>query len=110
MQEDVEFRKGLPLGCLDYMGRINSDRVSLISAYIASTIEPVMILIAQEDPRRDEFLSKIGSCVSKLIQYSAVDEVMDQIAAENVHSSLPPCLSKGVVICGWCVCLCVSRI
>ena len=53
----------------------------------------------QDDPRRDEFLSKIGDYVSKLIRYSAADEMMDQIAAENVHSSLPPCLSKGVIIC-----------
>ena len=46
-------------------------------------------------------MSKLEGCVERLFQQhlvGSVGEVMDQIAAENVHSSLPPCLSKGALI------------
>ena len=49
----------------------------------------------QNDPRRLEFSDKLNEYMEKLIEYVPVDDIMDQIAVENVHSSLPPCLTEG---------------
>ena len=43
-------------------------------------------------------MEKLGEYIERLVQehtLGSVDEVMDQVATENVHSSLPPCLSEG---------------
>ena len=39
-----------------------------------------------------------GQAVVQRYLLDSMDEAMDQIAAENVHSSLPPCLSRGVYL------------
>lgn len=51
------------------------------------------------DPRRRGFVAKMEEYLEKLVQDHAVglmDEVMDQVATENIHSSLPPFLSDGL--------------
>ncbi|XP_062406441.1 ribosomal oxygenase 1 [Sardina pilchardus] len=72
VEEDVEFRKGLPLDYLSYMGVQNSDK---------------------EDPRRAEFLSHIGSLMKKLVAYAPVDAAVDQKARGFLHDCLPPLLT-----------------
>ncbi|KAL2082638.1 hypothetical protein ACEWY4_022456 [Coilia grayii] len=72
MEEDVEYRKGLPLDYLSYMGVQNSDK---------------------EDPRRAEFLSHVGSLMKKLVAYAPVDAAVDQKAREFLHDCLPPVLT-----------------
>lgn len=36
--------------------------------------------------------------MENLIHYVPIDDIMDQIARENVHSSLPPCPTEGMVL------------
>ena len=35
--------------------------------------------------------------MEKLIYYVPVDDILDQVAMENIHSSLPPCLTEGIL-------------
>ncbi|XP_047244298.1 ribosomal oxygenase 1 isoform X1 [Girardinichthys multiradiatus] len=72
MEEDVEFRRGLPLGYLTYMGVQNSDK---------------------EDQRRVKFLSRIENLMKRLPNYAPVDAAVDQKAREFFHDCLPPVLT-----------------
>lgn len=72
MEEDVEFRQGLPLDYLTYMGVQNSD---------------------MDDPRRVRFFSKIESLMKRLFNYAPVDASVDQKAKDFLHDCLPPVLS-----------------
>ncbi|XP_030628508.1 ribosomal oxygenase 1 [Chanos chanos] len=73
MEEDVEFRKGLPLDYLSYMGVQNSDK---------------------EDPRRGKFLAHVHGLMKKLIDHAPVDAAVDQKAREFLHDCLPPMLTE----------------
>lgn len=72
MEEDVEFRQGLPLDYLTYMGVQNSDK---------------------DDPRRTKFFSRVESLMKKLTNYAPVDAAVDQKARDFLHDCLPPVLS-----------------
>ncbi|OCT79861.1 ribosomal oxygenase 1 [Xenopus laevis] len=72
VEEDVEFRKGLPLDYLDYMGVQNTDL---------------------EDPRRGTFIQQVQSLVKKLAGYAPVDAAVDQKAKNFLHDCLPPVLT-----------------
>ncbi|XP_056437556.1 ribosomal oxygenase 1 [Gadus chalcogrammus] len=72
MEEDVEYRQGLPLDYLTYMGVQNSDK---------------------EDPRREKFLSRMGGLMNKLAGYAPVDAAVDEKAKELLHDCLPPALT-----------------
>ncbi|XP_068564304.1 ribosomal oxygenase 1 [Cebidichthys violaceus] len=72
MEEDVEFRQGLPLDYLTYMGVQNSDK---------------------DDPRRTKFFSRIEVLMKKLATYSPVDAAVDQKARDFLHDCLPPMLT-----------------
>lgn len=72
MEEDVEFRQGLPLDYLTYMGVQNSDK---------------------DDPRRSKFFSRIDSLMKKLTNYAPVDAAVDQKARDFLHDCLPPVLT-----------------
>ncbi|XP_060907797.1 ribosomal oxygenase 1 [Labrus mixtus] len=71
-EEDVEFRQGLPLDYLTYMGVQNSDK---------------------DDPRRTKFFSRIESLMKKLTSYAPVDAAVDQKARGFLHDCLPPMLT-----------------
>ncbi|XP_028253352.1 ribosomal oxygenase 1 [Parambassis ranga] len=72
MEEDVEFRQGLPLDYLTYMGVQNSDK---------------------DDPRRTKFLARIDNLMKKLKNYAPVDAAVDQKARDFLHDCLPPVLT-----------------
>ncbi|XP_019118822.2 ribosomal oxygenase 1 [Larimichthys crocea] len=72
MEEDLEFRQGLPLDYLTYMGVQNSDK---------------------DDTRRKKFFSRIESLMKKLTSYAPVDAAVDQKARDYLHDCLPPMLS-----------------
>ncbi|XP_062324450.1 ribosomal oxygenase 1 [Osmerus eperlanus] len=72
MEEDVEFRRGLPLDYLTFMGVQNSDK---------------------DDPRRTQFLSHIDRLIKKLSTYAPVDAAVDQKAIHFFHDCLPPMLT-----------------
>ncbi|KAI4802219.1 hypothetical protein KUCAC02_020071 [Chaenocephalus aceratus] len=72
MEEDVEFRQGLPLDYLTYMGVQNSDK---------------------DDPRRTKFFSRVEHLMKKLTTYAPVDAAVDQKARVFLHDCLPPMLT-----------------
>lgn len=72
MEEDVEYRRGLPLDYLTYMGVQNSDK---------------------DDPRRAKFFSQIESLMKRLFNYAPVDASVDQKARDFFHDCLPPVLT-----------------
>ncbi|XP_061559566.1 ribosomal oxygenase 1 isoform X3 [Phycodurus eques] len=72
MEEDVEFRQGLPLDYLSYMGVQNSDK---------------------DDPRRTTFFSKIDHLMNKLKNFAPVDATVDIKARDFLHDCLPPKLT-----------------
>ncbi|XP_033846632.1 ribosomal oxygenase 1 [Periophthalmus magnuspinnatus] len=72
MEEDVEYRQGLPLDYLTYMGVQNSDK---------------------DDPRRGKFLSRVEGLIQKLVQYAPVDAAVDLKARDFMHDCLPPMLT-----------------
>uniref|UniRef100_A0A3Q3X5F1 Bifunctional lysine-specific demethylase and histidyl-hydroxylase n=1 Tax=Mola mola TaxID=94237 RepID=A0A3Q3X5F1_MOLML len=72
MEEDVEFRQGLPLDYLTYMGVQNSDK---------------------DDPRRTKFFIQIETLMKKLTNYAPVDAAVDQKARDFLHDCLPPMLT-----------------
>ncbi|KAF7668571.1 hypothetical protein LDENG_00003980 [Lucifuga dentata] len=73
MEENVEYRQGLPLDYLTYMGVQNSDK---------------------DDPRRAKFFSKIESLMKKLSDYAPVDAAVDQKSRDFLHDCLPPMLTQ----------------
>ncbi|XP_075720538.1 ribosomal oxygenase 1 [Rhinoderma darwinii] len=72
-EDDVEFRKGLPLDYLDYMGAQNADLL---------------------DPRRENFIEKVQVLMRKLAEYAPVDAAVDQKAKAFLHDCLPPVLTS----------------
>ncbi|XP_061603020.1 ribosomal oxygenase 1 [Cololabis saira] len=72
MEEDVEYRQGLPLDYLTYMGVQHSD---------------------SEDSRRVKFFSRIEKLMKKLPNYAPVDAAVDQKAKDFLHDCLPPMLT-----------------
>lgn len=78
IEEDVEFRKGLPRDYLNIMGIANSD---------------------VDSPQRTAFLQKIQQLMKKLISYAPVDAACDQMAKQYIHDSLPPVISEAEKSC-----------
>ncbi|XP_060068982.1 ribosomal oxygenase 1-like isoform X2 [Ylistrum balloti] len=73
IEEDVEFRKGLPRGYLNFMGVANSD---------------------VDNPQRKDFLRKVEQMMVRLISNAPVDAACDQMGKQFIHDSLPPVLSE----------------
>ncbi|KFV78974.1 Bifunctional lysine-specific demethylase and histidyl-hydroxylase NO66, partial [Struthio camelus australis] len=73
LEEDVEYRQGLPMDYLGYMGVANSDVV---------------------DARRTAFVEKVQSLIKKLIDYAPIDAAVDQRAKSFLHDCLPPVLTQ----------------
>ncbi|XP_056423466.1 ribosomal oxygenase 1 isoform X2 [Hyla sarda] len=71
-EDDVEFRRGLPLDYLDYMGVQNAESL---------------------DPRRANFIEKVRVLMRKLAEYAPVDAAVDQKAKAFLHDCLPPVLT-----------------
>ncbi|NWY43693.1 RIOX1 oxygenase, partial [Sylvia atricapilla] len=73
LEEDVEYRRGLPMDYLQYMGVANSDTV---------------------DARRTAFVEKVQSLIKKLVDYAPIDAAVDQRAKSFLHDCLPPVLTQ----------------
>ncbi|CAG2193440.1 NO66 [Mytilus edulis] len=78
IEEDVDFRKGLPRDYMEVMGIANSDI---------------------DSPQRKVFLRKIQQLMTKLISYAPVDSACDQLSKHYIHDSLPPVLSEAEKSC-----------
>ncbi|XP_069787027.1 ribosomal oxygenase 1 isoform X2 [Narcine bancroftii] len=79
IEDDIEFREGLPLDYMEYMGVQNSER--------------------EGDPRRQVFNKKIYSLMKKLLKYAPIDAAVDQKAKDFIHDCLPPVLTKEELAC-----------
>ncbi|KFU91224.1 Lysine-specific demethylase NO66, partial [Chaetura pelagica] len=73
LEEDVEYRQGLPMDYLGYMGVANSDA---------------------SDARRTAFMEKVQSLIRKLVDYAPIDAAVDQRAKSFLHDCLPPVLTQ----------------
>uniref|UniRef100_A0A8D2KSE4 Bifunctional lysine-specific demethylase and histidyl-hydroxylase n=2 Tax=Varanus komodoensis TaxID=61221 RepID=A0A8D2KSE4_VARKO len=73
IEEDVEYRQGLPVDYLEYMGIVNSDAA---------------------DPRRVAFMQKVSALITKLMDYAPVDAAVDQRAKAFLHDCLPPVFTE----------------
>lgn len=74
MQEDVEFRKGLPINYLLNNGvAFDSEKIS-------------------ED--RKKFFDKTARLMKKLIDYVPIDAAVDQMGKQYIHDSLPPYINE----------------
>ncbi|KAL8212974.1 UNVERIFIED_CONTAM: Ribosomal oxygenase 1 [Gekko kuhli] len=73
IEEDVEYRQGLPIDYLEYTGVVNSDVI---------------------DPRRSTFMEKVQTLIAKLMNYAPVDAAVDQKAKDFFHDCLPPVLTE----------------
>lgn len=73
LEEDVEYRQGLPMGYLGYMGVANSDAA---------------------DARRTAFVEKLQRLMKKLVDYAPIDAAVDQRAKSFLHDCLPPVLTQ----------------
>ncbi|NXH12251.1 RIOX1 oxygenase, partial [Bucco capensis] len=73
LEEDVEYRQGLPMDYLGYMGIANSDVVN---------------------SRRTAFMEKVQSLIKKLVDYAPIDAAVDQRAKLFLHDCLPPVLTQ----------------
>jgi len=69
VEEDVEFRRGLPIGYLNHLGIGNQDR---------------------ETEQRLTFLKTVSKLFDKLKETALVDASVDQMAKDFLHDSLPP--------------------
>lgn len=74
IEEDEEFRKGMPLNVMNHLGVVHSESESL---------------------ERQAAMGKLKKLFSKLFDHAPVDAAADQMAKEFIHDALPPCLSSG---------------
>ncbi|XP_029211683.2 ribosomal oxygenase 1-like [Acropora millepora] len=72
-EEDLEFREGLPLNFLNYMGVANAEVNS---------------------KGRTEFLKKVEKLMMKLVSHAPVDAAADQLSVGILHDCLPPVLTE----------------
>ena len=72
VEEDVEFRRGLPLDYLNHVGVIHSEQTS---------------------KERSSFLKTIEQLMKKLVAYLPVDAAADQMAVDTIDELLPPALT-----------------
>ncbi|XP_034257102.1 ribosomal oxygenase 1-like [Thrips palmi] len=78
IDEDEDFRKGMPLDVLNHLGAVHSD---------------------SESPERKAIMKKLKRLFSKLFDYAPVDAASDQLAKDYIHGALPPCLSSAEKKC-----------
>ena len=72
MENDVEFRKGLPVDYLSFMGKAHCNEMS---------------------SKRNEFIERVTELASKVVDSVAIDSGVDEMGKRFVHDTLPPYLT-----------------
>lgn len=101
MEEDLDFRRGLPLNFHSYMGVAFKPDDDGDDKYLTASIQPekekqeiTQALIntqkKDKDPRQEEFRKKVGELVGRLPQYLRLHEAADEFVEEFVAHRLPP--------------------
>ncbi|XP_049763827.1 ribosomal oxygenase 1 isoform X1 [Schistocerca cancellata] len=73
-EETVDFRRGLPVDYLQYMGVAHSDKTG--------------------DERREAFITQLHQLFDKLWEHLPIDAAVDQMAKEFMHDAFPPVLTE----------------
>ncbi|KAK7104186.1 ribosomal oxygenase 1-like [Littorina saxatilis] len=73
IEENIEFRRGLPHDFLSYMGIVHQDK---------------------ESTEREQFQSKVESLVKSLVDHLPLDAACDQMGKQAIHDALPPVLTE----------------
>ena len=76
IENEVDFRKGLPLDLLGFMGTSTSSTNS-----------------NSDSINRKNFISHVSELMSRVLTPAAIDSGVDQIGKKFIHDSLPPYLS-----------------
>ncbi|XP_073413630.1 ribosomal oxygenase 1 isoform X2 [Dendrobates tinctorius] len=94
-EDDVQFRQGLPLDYLDYMGVQNAElnRNKAVSSWVCKCLPLRENWKPQSDPRRGNFREKVQFLISKLAEYAPIDAAVDQKAKTFLYDCLPPVLT-----------------
>lgn len=74
IDDNVEFRRGLPVGYLDYMGLVHDEPQTERSEF------------------RKQFISEAKRLVNQLVEYLPIDAAADQMAKHFLTEALPPAL------------------
>ena len=72
MENDVEFRKGLPTDYLSFMGMAHCNDTS---------------------SKRNEFIERVTELASKVVNAVAIDSGVDEMGKRFIHDTLPPYLT-----------------
>ena len=72
METDVDYRKGLPLDLLSFMGSAHNDA---------------------DSSKRAEFTRRIMELASRMITNGSIDNGVDQMGKKFIHDTLPPYLT-----------------
>jgi len=74
VEENIEFRKGLPHGYLNFMGVARN---------------------GESSTQRTDFIEKVKSLMAKLSDHAPIDAAVDQMGKQFIHDALPPVLTAG---------------
>lgn len=94
MQEDVEFRKGLPINYLINNGIAYEDKVVQNFYFFIILSNNFTCIFYKETNDRVKFNNKTANLVKNLVKYLPIDAAVDQMAKEFIHQSLPPYFSE----------------
>lgn len=73
IEEDVEFRKGLPIGCHSHIGISNSNKAT---------------------PERKNFMKTVQQLMKKMVSHINIDIAADELVLDQMDEFLPPCLTS----------------
>ena len=118
IEENVEFRKGLPLDYLNYMGIVHQDKVGctlllepsidggvllqktsvlrMQQSHLLDLVQMVLCfsLFPQESSERQQFQKTVEGLVKSLVKYLPLDAACDQMGKQAIHDALPPVLTE----------------
>jgi len=73
IEEDVEFRRGLPIGCHSHIGISNANKST---------------------PDRKSFIKTVQQLMKKIVSHINVDVAADELVLDQMDEFLPPCLTS----------------
>lgn len=87
MEDDVEFRRGLPINYLQYLGTQKD-----ISSYVEEDEKDSKkgIVSNTDDDRVKKFKEHIKAHLSKLVDHIDVNKAADSMSSDFMASRLPP--------------------
>lgn len=87
MEDDVEFRRGLPVNYLQYLGTQKN-----ISSYVEEEEKETKkeTISNKDDDRVKKFKEQIKSHLSKLVDHIDVNKAADSMSSDFIASRLPP--------------------